>query len=72
MQVTKFRASTDANGLVPAGAYFATLSRKLQDANARESAMRAELDETDRKLEARYRRSSASRSNTYAQEEMHA
>jgi hypothetical protein len=72
MQVTKLRASADANGLVPAGAYFANLSRKLQDANARETAMRAQLDEEDRRLEARYRRSSASRANTYAQEDMHA
>lgn len=72
MQVTKLRASTNDDGLVPAGAYFATLSRKLQDANAREDAIRAKLDAEDRGLEARYRRSSGSRSNTYAREEVHA
>jgi hypothetical protein len=71
MQVTKLRA-TDANGLVPAGAYFATLSRKLKDANARERALRTQLDAQDRELEAQYRRGSASRANVYAHDEMHA
>lgn len=70
MQVTKLRASAD--GLVPAGAYFANVSRKLKEANARETAMRAQLGEEDRRLEARYRRSSASRANTYATEHLHA
>lgn len=36
MQVTKLRASSDANGLVPAGRYFAQLSKNLRIANARE------------------------------------
>jgi len=66
MHVTKLCASADANGLVPAGAYFATLSRKLKDVTARESAVRAGLDEEDRELEALYRRDSASRANVYA------
>lgn len=70
MQVTKLRASVD--GLVPAGAYFANLSRKLKDANARESALRDELDQEDRDLEAQYRRCSAARGMAYALGEMHA
>lgn len=36
MQVTKLRASSDANGLVPAGCYFEQLSKNLRAANARE------------------------------------
>jgi hypothetical protein len=72
MQVTKLRASTDADGLVPAGTYFARLSHKLEDANRRENAVRARLDQEDRELEACYRRSSASRANSYATGEMHA
>jgi hypothetical protein len=69
MQVTKLRASVGANGLVPAGAYFATLSRRLNDANVRDNARRAELDQKDRRLEARCRRS-ASRANAYAHDDM--
>jgi len=59
MHVQKLRAKAD--GLVPAGAYFATLSRKLEAANAREDVRRARLDQEDRDLETRYRRQSASR-----------
>jgi hypothetical protein len=70
MQVTKLRASAD--GLVPAGAYFANLSRKLKDANARASAMRDDLDREDRDLETQYRRHSAARSSARAYGEMHA
>ena len=65
MQVTKLRAG-NAQGLVPAGAYFANLSSKLRDANAREHGVRSQLDDEDRELETRYRRSSASRGNVYA------
>lgn len=65
MRVEKLRCSADDNGLVPAGQYFAKLARGLEHANARESAHRAALDEEDRRLEARYRRASASRNNTF-------
>jgi len=65
MQVTKLRAS-NAQGLVPAGAYFANLSSKLRDANAREHNVRTQLDDEDRELEARYRGSSPSRTNVFA------
>lgn len=72
MQVTKLLACADAHGLVPAGAYFTNLSRKLSDANARENVMRERLDQEDRDLEAQYRRRSAARSNTPAHAAMHA
>jgi hypothetical protein len=65
MQVTKLRATADANGLVPAGTYFSRLARQLEDANVRESAVRARLDQEDRELEARYRRASGARDNTF-------
>lgn len=65
MRVEKLRGSADETGLVPAGQYFAKLARSLEHANARENARRAELDAEDRRLEARYRRASASRSNTF-------
>jgi hypothetical protein len=55
MHITKIR-SADANGLVPAGAYFAQLATNLSAANARDAAVN-EMDEArERKLEARYRR----------------
>jgi hypothetical protein len=63
MQVTKFRRQP---GLVPVGRHFATLSRDLRDANAREAERQALLDQEDRDLEALYRRRSASRENIYA------
>lgn len=59
MQVTKLRAT--ANGLVPAGAYFADIAAKLEDMNARDAARREELDEEDRALEAMYRKQSGAR-----------
>ena len=65
MQVTKLRAQAHANGLVPAGHYFQRLSSTLRASNAREAALREQLDAEDRELEALYRRSSASRENTY-------
>ena len=62
MQVQKFRDVANANGLIPAGTFFAQLAAKLEDAN-RESALReAELEEEDRALEATYRKRSAARS----------
>jgi hypothetical protein len=59
MQVQKLRAK--ANGLVPAGAYFADIAARLEDMNAREAALRDELDDEDRALEAAYRKRSATR-----------
>jgi len=58
MQLTKLRM---ANGLVPAGRYFAHLAQGLVEANAREAARREQLAAEDRKLEARYRRAPAAR-----------
>jgi hypothetical protein len=72
MQVTKLRATADANGLIPAGTYFSRLAHKLEDANARAGAHRTRLDDEDRKLETRHRRRSASRANTHALGEVHA
>jgi hypothetical protein len=67
MQVTKLRLA-DESGLVPAGAYFKRLAAELEESNTTEAARRKELDAEDRLLEARYRRASASRANTYAPE----
>jgi hypothetical protein len=67
MQVAKLRIAEES-GLVPAGAYFKRLAAGLKKAKATEAARRAKLDAEDRELEALYRRSSASRSNTYAPE----
>ena len=61
MQVTKLRASSDANGLVPAGRYFAQLSKNLRFANAREQTRSAKGTAEDRELEVLYRRASAAR-----------
>lgn len=72
MRIEKLRGAADDTGLVPAGAYFARLARGLAEANERESAMREKLDAEDRRLEARYRRASAARGNTYAPTETHA
>lgn len=68
MQVTKLRAK--ANGLIPAGAYFADIAVKLEEMNAREAALREELDEEDRALEAMYRKRSAARSAPVQQHAM--
>jgi hypothetical protein len=59
MQVQKLRAK--ANGLVPAGAYFADIAARLEEMNAREAALRDELDDEDRTVEAAYRKRSAAR-----------
>ncbi len=59
MQVMKLRAKAD--GLVPAGAYFADIAAKLEEINAREAALREEFDAEDRTLEAMYRKRSAAR-----------
>ena len=69
MQVTKLRARSETNGLVPMGQYFARVAAELEDANAREAKLHAKLDAEDARLEARYRRASATRSNTYVHSE---
>lgn len=61
MQVQKLRGVADANGLIPAGTFFAQLAAKLEDANYQEALRAAELEEEDRALEATYRKRSASR-----------
>lgn len=61
MQVQKLRRAADANGLIPAGAFFAQLAAKLEDANVQEAMFQAELDEEDRVLEETYRKRSAAR-----------
>lgn len=60
MQVQKLRMNAD--GLIPAGAYFADIAAKLEEMNAREAALQDDLDEEDRALEATYRKRSAARS----------
>ena len=69
MQVTKLRARSDANGLVPMGQYFARVSEQLEAANARQAKLQAKLDAEDARLDAHYRRASATRNNTYARSE---
>lgn len=69
MQVTKLRVK--ANGLVPAGQFFAQLAAKLEDANFETALHEAELEEEDRALESAYRKRSASRAG-YAEREQHA
>jgi hypothetical protein len=64
MQVTKVRASSDANGLVPAGRYFEQLSKTLRTANAREQTRSAKGNAQDRELEGLYRHASAARSGS--------
>lgn len=59
MQVQKLRVKAD--GLVPAGAYFANIAAKFEEMNAREAAIQEELNEEDRALEAMYRKRSAAR-----------
>jgi hypothetical protein len=68
MQVQKLRVK--ANGLVPAGAYLADIAAKLEEMNAREAALREELDEEDRALETAYRRRSAARTTRSEQHAM--
>jgi hypothetical protein len=59
MQVQKLRVM--AQGFTPAGAYFAEIAAKLEEMNARDAALRDELEEEDRALEAMYRKRSAAR-----------
>lgn len=66
MRVENLRGPTDECGLVPAGQFLAQLARKLEPTHARQAVQRARLDSTDRRLEASYRRASASRNNTFA------
>lgn len=42
MQVQKLRGAADANGLVPAGTFFAQLAAKLEETNNNEALRRAE------------------------------
>ncbi|MBN8608725.1 MAG: hypothetical protein J0L81_17540 [Caulobacterales bacterium] len=60
MQVTKLRARSETNGFVPMGQYFARIATQLEAANARAAKSQAKLDAEDARLEARYRRASAS------------
>lgn len=71
MQVTKLRGAANANGLVPAGQFFAQLAAKLEEANFETALREAELEEEDRALEATYRKRSAARAY-YASSEQHA
>jgi hypothetical protein len=64
MQVMKLRAK--ASGLVPAGAYLADIAAKLEEMNACDAALRDDLDEEDRELEATYRKRSAARVEPHA------
>lgn len=68
MQVQKLRGAADANGLIPAGAFFAQLAAKLEEANFQEALRAAELEEEDRALEATYRKRSAARTHQPASE----
>lgn len=54
MQVTKLR--NEANGLVPAGHYFARLAANLREQNERSAAVVERGEKHERKLEARYRK----------------
>jgi hypothetical protein len=67
MQVQKLRVR--ANGLVAAGAYFAEIAARLEEMNAREAALRHELDEEDRGLEAMYRQHSPARAPCSAEQQ---
>lgn len=66
MQVQKLRGAAD--GLIPAGTYFAQLAAKLEDANFEAALREAELEEEDRALEATYRKRSAARTRHGASE----
>ncbi|MCX7359865.1 MAG: hypothetical protein NT015_17215 [Alphaproteobacteria bacterium] len=71
MQVQKLRGAADANGLIPAGTFFAQLAAKLEDANFQNALREAELEEEDRTLEATYRKRSAARAQ-FTEREHHA
>lgn len=60
MQVTKLRVANEL-GPVPAGRYFEQLAQNLRAANAAQEARRVHEEAREQKLEARYRRASASR-----------
>ncbi len=60
MQVTKLRVANEL-GPVPAGRYFEHITQNLRAANAANEAQRAREEEREQRLEARYRRASASR-----------
>ena len=66
MRVEKLRGAADDSGLIPAGQFMAQLARKLERANVQEASRRTTFEAEDRRLEASYRRASASRSNTFA------
>jgi hypothetical protein len=66
MQVTKLRGT--ANGLVPAGTFFAQLAAKLEEANFENALREAELEEEDRALEATYRKRSAARTHSVSEQ----
>ncbi len=68
MQVQKLRGAAD--GLIPAGTFFAQLAAKLEEANFQEALRAAEHEEEDRALEATYRKRSAARAH-YAASEQH-
>lgn len=70
MQVTKLHARSETTGLVPMGQYFARIAAELEEANAMGAERQAKLDSEDARLEARYRRASAARANTYARSEV--
>ncbi len=71
MQVTKLRARSETNGLVPMGEYFTRIATQLEEANATQAKHQAKLDAEDARLEARYRRASASRGNaTHAEHQL--
>ena len=72
MQVTKIRGTANANGLVPAGQFFAQLAAKLEEANFEAALREAQLEEEDRALEATYRRHSAARTHYPSASEHHA
>jgi hypothetical protein len=74
MQVTKLRVANEL-GPVPAGRYFEQLAQNLRVANAANEARRAREEAREEKLEARYRRASASRAGptlTHRAYEQHA
>ena len=72
MQVQKLRGSANANGLVPAGQFFAQLAAKLEEANFETALREAQLEEEDRALEVTYRKRSAARTQHSGASEHHA
>lgn len=68
MQLQKLR--TNADGLIPAGVYFADIAAKLEEMNARDAAPQDDLKEEDHTLEATYRKRSAG--DVYGERAKHA